>query len=102
MAPQYAFLGQAGGIDGSIAVAVETTEPARRYVLTVDDAVAIEPDGEVEGADAVLRLPAEAWLRLLTGRLSDRWTPDSVSIESGADDANSVDLDALRAVFPGF
>jgi hypothetical protein len=43
---------------------------------------------------AVLRLPAEAFIRLLLGRLDDEHT-------SGAETEN-VDLAALRRLFPGF
>jgi hypothetical protein len=41
-----------------------------------------------------LRLPAEAFIRLLLGRLDDEHT-------SGAETEN-VDLAALRRLFPGF
>jgi hypothetical protein len=47
-----------------------------------------------EGSLAELRLPAEAFLRLVYGRLDREHTPPA--------DDNAVDLDQLRAAFPGF
>ena len=46
-------------------------------------------------ADAELHLPAEALLRLLAGRLDPDHTPASVSTKG-------IELDELRAVFPGY
>jgi uncharacterized protein (TIGR03083 family) len=71
---------------------VTTTEPERRFVLETGDAVTLTPaDGE-EGLPE-LRLPAEALVRLVYGRLDPAHTP---AVSSGAD------LDELRALFPGF
>jgi hypothetical protein len=47
-------------------------------------------------ADAVLTLPAESWLRLVSGRLAPARTPDGVSV-SGA-----ITLEQLRQIFPGY
>ncbi|MEO3936226.1 maleylpyruvate isomerase family mycothiol-dependent enzyme [Dermatophilaceae bacterium Soc4.6] len=49
-----------------------------------------------EAPDGVLTIPAEAFLRLLTGRLDAAHTPAGIGV------IGPVDLDALRAVFPGF
>ena len=46
--------------------------------------------------DGTLRLPAESWLRLITGRLSPEHTPAGVEIDG------PLSLDDLRKVFPGF
>jgi len=102
MAPQFAFLGQAAAMDATVAVAVTTSEPDRAFLLTVGEGVTVEPVGAddadaSEGADGVLRAPAEAWMRLLTGRLGPGRTPATVSL-----DAADVTLDDLRRVFPGF
>jgi uncharacterized protein (TIGR03083 family) len=72
-------------------VPVATSEPDRTFRLTLSPAVALEPV-ESGGADP-LRLPAEALLRLVYGRLDPQHTPDGVS------DAR---LPRLREVFPGF
>lgn len=76
-------------------IRVVTSDPARDLVLVVDDPVRIEPWDE-GSADGVLRLPAEAWLRLVYGRLDDEHTP-TVELEG-----DGLTLDRLRSVFPGF
>jgi uncharacterized protein (TIGR03083 family) len=75
-------------------VRVRTTDPELDYLLTVADPVTLsdwQPGTEVDGE---VRLPAEAFLRLLYGRLDPEHTP--------AHSAEGIDLDRLRAVFPGF
>jgi uncharacterized protein (TIGR03083 family) len=53
--------------------------------------------GEVPAApDGELRLPAEALLRLLAGRLTESRTPDGVEV------TGALTLDDLRRVFPGY
>jgi uncharacterized protein (TIGR03083 family) len=75
-------------------LAVHLTNPERSFGLQLADPVALidtpaSPDGE-------LRLNSEAWLRLTTGRLGERYTPGSVTL------TGPFDLDDLRKVFPGF
>ncbi len=75
-------------------LAVELSEPARSFGLELGEKVALgdtpaQPDG-------TLRLPAEAWLRLITGRLSPEVTPAAVAVDG------PISLDDLRGVFPGF
>jgi uncharacterized protein (TIGR03083 family) len=76
------------------ALVVETSGPDRRWLLTTHPAVTLEPvpDGS-DTSEQPLRLPAEAFLRLVNGRLDDDHTPDEVHDER---------LPALRRVFPGF
>lgn len=81
--------------DVAMRIRVVTSDPARDLVLVVDDPVRIEPWDE-GSADGVLRLPAEAWLRLVYGRLDDEHTP-TVELEG-----DGLTLDRLRSVFPGF
>jgi uncharacterized protein (TIGR03083 family) len=81
------------------AVHVTTTDPDRDFMLSTGDPVGLEPapGGSDTGPDTGrprLRLPAEALLRLVYGRLDAAHTP--------AIEADGVDMDALRAVFPGF
>jgi uncharacterized protein (TIGR03083 family) len=74
-------------------IEVATSAPERHFTLETGDSVrlvAFEPDDY----EAELRLPAEAFLRLLYGRLDPAHTPPL--------EARGVDLDELRAVFPGF
>ena len=88
------WIGKAAEIDGDVQVLVETTGPARVFGLAITDAVS---KGEApDAADATLRLPAESWLRLTTGRLSPETTSDAVTV------SGSITLDDLRRVFPGF
>jgi uncharacterized protein (TIGR03083 family) len=72
---------------------VSTTDPERHFVLETGDAVSLT---ESEGEDGLpeLRLPAEAFLRLVYGRLGPHHTPPV--------EADGVDLDELRQLFPGF
>jgi uncharacterized protein (TIGR03083 family) len=72
---------------------VATTSPERHFTLETGDAVklvAFEPDDY----EAELQLPAESFLRLVYGRLDPAHTPPV--------EVRGVDLDELRAVFPGF
>jgi uncharacterized protein (TIGR03083 family) len=74
-------------------ILVSTSDPERHFVLETGDSVSlIEADGE-EGLPS-LRLPAEAFVRLVYGRLDPHHTP---SVE-----ADSVELNELRQLFPGF
>ena len=84
-------------------VRVTTTGPHRTFVLDTGDPVSITADGgAADGVAAdgagdglpALALPAEALIRLLYGRLDPGHTPAGVT--------SDVDLDELRAVFPGF
>jgi hypothetical protein len=78
-------------------VRVSTTGPDRQFILETGEAVTLTPsDGETtpEPGLAELRLPAEAFVRLVYGRMDDAHTPPAESA--------GVDLDELRALFPGF
>jgi uncharacterized protein (TIGR03083 family) len=72
---------------------VSTTNPERHFVLETGETVSLtESDGE-DGLPE-LRLPAEAFVRLVYGRLGPHHTPPV--------EADGVDLDELRQLFPGF
>jgi hypothetical protein len=74
---------------------VDTDGPQRRFLLEAGpDGVRLSPaDGDRADATAGLRLPAEALLRLVYGRLDPGHTP--------ALETEQVDLDTLRRAFPG-
>ena len=86
---------------------VVTTGPDRSFMLAVGESVRLEPAGPAGPAGSAypagtadpadelraLRLPAEALIRLVYGRLDPAHTPDV--------DATGVDLDDLRQIFPG-
>lgn len=91
------FLGRPGALAGvPVTVRVETSEPARVLALVLSEQTTLT-DGAPAAAAAVLRLPAEAWLRLVAGRLDAAHTPDAVSVTSDV-----LTLDQLRAAFPGY
>jgi hypothetical protein len=76
-------------------IAVRTTEPARAFVVTLTpDAASFAAGDDAPATDADVTLPAEAFIRLVYGRLDPDHTPVGLA----------GDLDALaelRAVFPG-
>jgi uncharacterized protein (TIGR03083 family) len=72
-------------------VLVETVGPSRTFVLTTGPEVSLAPTAA--GDDAELRLPAEALIRLVYGRLDADHAPDGLDDEL---------LAQLREVFPGF
>jgi len=74
----------------------ETSDPDRSFEFRLGEHVSLT-SGSPETADGVFSLPAESLLRLISGRLSPKHTPASVTLESG-----EVDLADLRRVFPGF
>ena len=81
------------GRDG-VEVLVTLTEPDRQFGLSLGEAPSFgDPPAE---PDVTLTLPAEAWLRLATGRLRAEHTPDSVVV------TGDLGLDDLRRVFPGY
>jgi uncharacterized protein (TIGR03083 family) len=83
---------------GHAHVRVTTTDPGREFVLELTHTgVRLAPAaaGAEDAPEASLRLPAEALLRLVSGRLDASHTPSSVV-------AQGVDLDVLRGAFPGF
>jgi uncharacterized protein (TIGR03083 family) len=73
-------------------VSVRTSDPVRTFTLAIrgDSAELTEAphDGAVD-----LEIPAEAFVRLVYGRLDPGHTPDSVTGDG---------LDTLRGVYPGF
>ena len=78
-----------------VTVHVVTTDPGREFLLELTaDGATLTPAGVPDNATATLRLPAEALVRLVYGRLDPDHTPSSV-------EARQVDLDTLRRSFPG-
>jgi uncharacterized protein (TIGR03083 family) len=90
------WLGKPEPLNGRQSViAVTTTEPASDFALRLAAPVSVDFDGP-ERPDGTLSLPAEAWLRLVAGRLAPEHTPSDVVA------AGVADLGLLRQVFPGF
>ena len=76
-------------------VRVDLSDPRTAFGLTLTESGC--GIGEVPAApDGVLTLPAEAWLRLVHGRLSADHTPTEAAT------SGDITLDTLRQVFPGY
>jgi hypothetical protein len=90
------FAGYAGrGATDPFAVHVTTHSPDREYRLEASgEQTRLERVTGPAETGATLRLPAEAFIRLLYGRLDPAHTPGSVA-------ANGIGLDTLRRRFPG-
>jgi uncharacterized protein (TIGR03083 family) len=78
-------------------VLIDTTEPERHLTFLTSDSVTITPvtgaTTPATGDPARLRIPAEALVRLCYGRLDPGHTPPL--------EADGVNLDDLRRIFPG-
>jgi uncharacterized protein (TIGR03083 family) len=84
------FAGKPTGAEQS--VSVRTDDPRRGFRITVEaDSLSLAPGDPVESPD--LEIPAEAFIRLVYGRLDPEHTPGH---------RGSADLDGLRRAFPGF
>ena len=78
-------------------VRVSTTDPERQFILETGEKVTLAPsDGDAAPGPGVaeLRLPAEALIRLVYGRLDEAHTPPT--------ETTGVELDELRQIFRGF
>ena len=73
-----------------------TSEPDSQFTLRLADRVEVLLDDGSGPSDGTLRLPAEAWLRLVAGRLAADRAP------AGIETTGAADLDLLRRVFPGY
>lgn len=89
------FVGHADALDDPVTIAVDTTDPVRSFGIEISDRVSVID--RPSAPDATLALPAEAWLRLIAGRLRPEYTPAEVTL-----DGKQVALDDLRRVFPGY
>ena len=72
---------------------VSTSSPVRHFTLETGETVTLAASGYSEGLPE-LALPAEAFIRLVYGRLDPAHTPPV--------ETTRADLDELRQVFPGF
>jgi uncharacterized protein (TIGR03083 family) len=88
-----AWISKPAALNGLTAdLLVATTEPTAEITLHLTDPVSIEL-GAIGQPDGTLTIPAEAWLRLVSGRLR---TAGTVSV------TGPVSLETLREVFPGY
>jgi uncharacterized protein (TIGR03083 family) len=78
-------------------VRVITTDPDRRFILETGEAVTLtlsDDESPPEPGLSELRLPAEAFIRLIYGRMDEAHTPPA--------ETAGVELDELRQTFRGF
>jgi uncharacterized protein (TIGR03083 family) len=77
---------------------IQTTDPDRKFLLSAAQTVSMSEVRAGAAGDGipVLRMPAEALLRLVYGRLDPGHTPPVQAL------SGQVDLDLLRRTFPGF
>jgi uncharacterized protein (TIGR03083 family) len=77
-------------------VHVSADDPQRHFTLETGEAVTLEPAAaeERDEDEPELRLPAEALIRLVYGRLDPAHTPPV--------ETRGADLDEFRPIFPGF
>lgn len=73
---------------------VSTTSPERQFLLRAADGKVTLAEYGGEAGLPELRLPAEAFIRLVYGRLDPAHTPQV--------EADGIELDDLRQIFPGF
>jgi uncharacterized protein (TIGR03083 family) len=88
---------RAGRPDGNKRrVHVSADDPERHFTLETGEAVTLEPSApdDRDEAGPELRLPAEALIRLVYGRLDPAHTPPV--------ETRGADLGELRPIFPGF
>jgi uncharacterized protein (TIGR03083 family) len=84
-----------GTTEQPVVTALELTDPDRSFVLeTGPDGGTLAAAGDAAPTGGTLSLPAEAYIRLLYGRLDPDHTPRWVSTVG-------ADLDVLRQAFPG-
>ena len=96
MALMAGFLGNPDALAGKTAVvAVTTTGPAGEFTLRLGEKVSVSA-GAPDRPDGTLTLPAEAWTRLVTGRLKPPYIPAGIAT------TGTADLELLRRVFPKF
>jgi hypothetical protein len=85
------FAGKSQGLDAL--VRVNTTDPERTFTLTMGERTSLEA-GSSAAETASMILPAEAFIRLVYGRLDAAHTPPMT--------VTGIDIDDLRRAFPGF
>lgn len=86
-------------LTGPVRLALATTDPDRRYLLTASaDGAELQAADSADPTDTTgqLRLPAEAFVRLVSGRLDPDHTP------ADTEATGRPTLTQLRALFPGY
>jgi uncharacterized protein (TIGR03083 family) len=78
-------------------VFIETTDPKRKFLFSLDETASFSEDASDSGGtvESNIQLPSEALIRLVAGRLDPDHTPPEV-------EADGDTLSDLRQAFPGF
>ena len=79
-----------------VTVAITTTDPTRHFELELGDALELRPADPSDGHGDRLTIPAEALVRLTSGRLGAGTAAGDI------EPAGRLSLDDLRRAFPGF
>lgn len=79
-----------------VTITVTTSEPTRHFELELGDDAALRPIDDDGSLDAELVIPAEALVRLMSGRLKPGW-PSAEIAAPGV-----ITMDELRTAFPGY
>jgi uncharacterized protein (TIGR03083 family) len=74
----------------------ELTEPDRTLSLHLAEGAATMTADEKGSVGTIVRLPAESFVRLTSGRLRPEHTPRSVEVDG------ELSLDEIRRIFPGY
>jgi len=85
------FIGKADVLSEPAVIEIEDS----RFGIVVDDTVSVT-SSSVPDPTATFSGPLEAVIRLVGGRLTPKYTPDTVKV------TGNVSLDDLRQVFPGY
>jgi uncharacterized protein (TIGR03083 family) len=83
-------------IGRALRIGIRALAPDRDYVLELTTEGGSLSEGASGDVDASMSLPAEAFVRLTSGRLAPKHTPAGVEVRG------AVSLDDLRTVFPGY
>ena len=93
--PFFSYYAKHEVIDREVTLILDLTDPVRTKAVHIGASSGIVDPTNT--ADGLLHMPAEAWLRLVGGRLSAAHTPADVAL-----DADGLTLEDLRRVFPGY
>jgi uncharacterized protein (TIGR03083 family) len=77
-------------------VGIEISDPDRSFVLELGEAGVTLAEGVPAESATTVKMPAEAFLRLISGRLAADHTPATITVEG------DITLDDLRRTFPGY
>lgn len=88
------FFSRPDALPGPVTVAIETIDPVRAFALSTADGTTLQP-GTPANPDATVTLGAEAFIRLVAGRLTTHRA--GVGIAS-----SSLTVDDLCRLFPGY